>query len=154
MQARHLQHSIKEVYTLFVKQYPELKISKSKFAELRPKHILLSSKLPHNVCLCKYHENFIMVLESLHNQIPHIPKYSQNFPLMLVCNTDSADCWCNKCVGCKEGKLFMDFYAKHVEDFGKKVIRFVWKECEGRLCKAVERLIEDLMKYIIYLYIM
>ena len=37
LQTRHLQHSIKEAYALFVKQYPEIKIGKSKFAEMWPK---------------------------------------------------------------------------------------------------------------------
>lgn len=106
LQTRHLQHSIKELYALFKKQYPHIKIGKSKFAEFRPKHVLLSSKLPHNVCMCKYHENFIMALEALHDAIPHIPKYSENFPSMLVCNTESEDCWNNNCVTCKDGNFF------------------------------------------------
>lgn len=57
IQVRHLTSSIMEVYRQFQKDFPNIDIGKSKFAELRPKHVLLSNKLPHNVCLCKYHEN-------------------------------------------------------------------------------------------------
>ena len=56
VQVRHLTSSIIETYRLFRKDFENIEIGKSKFAELRPKHVLLSSKLPHNVCLCKYHE--------------------------------------------------------------------------------------------------
>ena len=51
IQARHLTSSILETHALFCKEYPDVKVGKSKFAELRPKHVQLSSKLPHNVCL-------------------------------------------------------------------------------------------------------
>lgn len=91
---------------MFTKQYLDVKIGKSKFAELQPKHMLLSSKLPHNVCMCKYHENFIMALEALHNAVLTIPKYSENFPSMLVCNIEQEDCWNNNCVSCKDEKVF------------------------------------------------
>jgi hypothetical protein len=39
------------VYALFTDANPTIKIRKSKFAELRPKHVLPSSQLPHNVSL-------------------------------------------------------------------------------------------------------
>jgi hypothetical protein len=51
------------VYALFTDANPTIKIRKNKFAELRPKHVLLSSQLPRNVCLCKYHENIIMAVK-------------------------------------------------------------------------------------------
>ena len=60
---RLLHMSINEVYALFTDANPTIKIRKSKFAELRPKHVLLSSQLPRNVCLCKYHENIIMAVK-------------------------------------------------------------------------------------------
>lgn len=56
VQARHLTTTINEVYAMFKESNPNIKIGQSKFSELRPKHVLLSSQLPRNVCLCKYHE--------------------------------------------------------------------------------------------------
>ncbi|XP_071826403.1 uncharacterized protein [Apostichopus japonicus] len=49
-QMRHLTSSIMETFALFQEDYPNIKVGKSKFAELRPKHVLLSNKLQHNVC--------------------------------------------------------------------------------------------------------
>ncbi len=44
-QKRHLTSSILETYALFKNENEGVKVGKSKFAELRPKHVLLSSKL-------------------------------------------------------------------------------------------------------------
>ncbi len=52
-------NSILEAYRYFKKEHPEFIIGKSKFAELRPSHVLRSSDTPRNVCLCRYHENIV-----------------------------------------------------------------------------------------------
>ena len=72
-QKRHLTSSILEVFALFKEEYPDITVGKSKFADLRPKHVLLSSKLPHNVCLCRYHENFINANNAFHKVFPECP---------------------------------------------------------------------------------
>lgn len=56
IQKRHLTTSILEAYRYFKNEHPESIIGKSKFAELRPSHVLRSSDTPRNVCLCRYHE--------------------------------------------------------------------------------------------------
>ena len=66
LQIRHLTAFLKETFALFVEEFPEAGIGKSKFAELRPKHVYLSKQLPHNVCTCRYHENFISAVDALH----------------------------------------------------------------------------------------
>lgn len=50
--------SIRETHALFQSEFEDLKIGKSKFSELQPEFVKVSSKLPHKVCLCRYHENF------------------------------------------------------------------------------------------------
>ena len=46
---RHLIVNTSEAYELFRNDHPDIGLGKSKFAELRPKHILLSSDIPNNV---------------------------------------------------------------------------------------------------------
>lgn len=84
MQIRHLMFSIKEAHGIFSTENGKI-IGKSKFAELQPEHVLLSNKLPHNVCLCKYHENFINAINVLHKIVPHFPEYNKNLPESFVC---------------------------------------------------------------------
>ena len=78
MQARHLNSPINEVYGMFINMHPDVKIGKSKFAHLRPKHVLLSSKIPQNACLCKYHENFILAVNTLHRICDTFPSYEHD----------------------------------------------------------------------------
>ena len=53
--------TVAEAYKLFREKYPDECIGKSKFAELRPKHVLLSSYLPVNVYTCRRHQTFMLL---------------------------------------------------------------------------------------------
>ena len=61
-QRGNLTINISEVYELFKMEYPDAAIGKSKFASLRPEHVLLSNKIPQNVCVCQNHENITLIL--------------------------------------------------------------------------------------------
>ena len=51
-QKRVLVMTIGEAFETFQNDHPDIQIRKSKFAEQRPSHVLLTSKMPHNVCGC------------------------------------------------------------------------------------------------------
>jgi len=59
MQKRHLYMTVGETFESFKGDHPECTVDVSKFAALRLDQVLLTSKLPHNVCGCKYHNNII-----------------------------------------------------------------------------------------------
>jgi len=72
--------TVAECYQTFKIDHPKHTIGLSKFASLRPKNCLLSSDMPHNVCGCKYHNNIILLLESLNRRFPEaVPLYSLDF---------------------------------------------------------------------------
>jgi len=58
---------------------------KSKFKMNRPKHILFSSDMPHNVCCCDKHDNFISANNALHKLNRSYPKYTNVTLSLLVC---------------------------------------------------------------------
>jgi hypothetical protein len=58
MQKRFLTFSLREAYIEFVKENGKI-VSRSYFCEHRPKNVLLYSDIPHNVCACRMHEDFI-----------------------------------------------------------------------------------------------
>ena len=93
VQARHLTSSVMEVFIMFTEEYRDVKIRKNKFASLRPLHVQLSNKQPHNVCLCKYHENFILAINALHAHCPNIPNYNYELPGELFSCPSTRDCW-------------------------------------------------------------
>ncbi|KAG1668796.1 Dipeptidyl peptidase 8 [Nymphon striatum] len=135
-QTRHLTSSILETHALFCEEFPDTRIGKSKFAELRPRHVLLSSKLPHNVCLCRHHENFIIAINALHKANLSVPLYSHDLPQLFLCNLPTHDCWFNNCNACNNGKGFLKAYP--IEET-TEVLWSVWKNAEdGRLSKIVE----------------
>ena len=65
-QRRHLFMTVAEAHKLFREKYPDKCIRTSKFAELRPKHVLLSSDLPVIVFTCRYHQDFMLLCEATH----------------------------------------------------------------------------------------
>ena len=77
-QKRHLVMTLSEAYCCFKADHSQINIGKSKFTELRPKWVFLSSEMPHNVCGCRYHENVFLLLEALHCKYPDVvPLYSK-----------------------------------------------------------------------------
>ena len=65
-QNQHLEVSVIEACNIWKSGNASRKIGKSTFSNLRPKYVLLTSQLPGNVCVCKYHENFINEVNALH----------------------------------------------------------------------------------------
>ena len=109
-QKRHLSMSIIEAYNLWKEENKSAKLGKSTFASLRPQHVLPASKLPKNVCVCRYHENFILLLEALHKHDSAYPAYHHSLPACTVCEESSDNCWFNKCENCQNGTLFKAKY--------------------------------------------
>ena len=67
--------------------------------------MLLTSQFPRNVCLCKYHENFINAVNALHRVKSAIPKYDESFNLNIVCDMATDEGWFNKCSTCMNGNF-------------------------------------------------
>ena len=107
--------------SFFMEKYPYASIGCSKFATPRPSHVLLNSQMPNKVCLCHYHENFIMLLETLCKVHPHIPSYSSQFVARFVCAQSTEHCPNNVCHEWKDGKLF--YYTSD-----GSINRFQWEK--------------------------
>ena len=135
MQIRHLCTSISETHALFVREYGEI-VGKSKFAEYRPKNIFLSSQLPHSVCLCRYHENYILALNAIHGISPECPRYNHDFIESVICENPTKECWLFTCDVCK------DILDSNLEQYvnackNSEVSWMVWQDSEGKLCKVL-----------------
>ena len=138
-QKRILTMTVAEAYSLFANDHPEVTIGKSKFAELRPKEVLLSSKMPRNVCGCIYHENIALLLQELHRLLPDVfPLYSKEFVALCVCEIDSKVCMSSNCVLCKNKfkSVFVD--AINHESLQKEASWNIWEKIEedGRTAKT------------------
>ena len=139
LQKRHLVMSVKECYATFKESNPDVKIGVSKFAEIRPPNVLLSSETPSNVCQCIYHQNFILALSSIHQYIPDIPSYTRDFPSSCLVSDNNPDCWFTECDHHNCG--FDEAYRMTlpVDDMFLQETRakwMQWEEVNGRLVKC------------------
>ena len=66
VQKKLLLCSLDELYAIFKEKYPEAKVGRSKFFQLRPKWcVFAGTSGTHVVCVCKYHENFKLILSAV-----------------------------------------------------------------------------------------
>jgi len=107
MQKRLVLCSLKELHRNFKQHYPDENVSFSKFASLRPKHCVLAGATgTHSVCVCKYHQNFKLLIEACnlkqYEALDILVNY-RDFISTVICDEPTPqcylDCCCPKCPG-------------------------------------------------------
>ncbi len=68
--------SLRETYSKFKEAYPSTKVGCSKFCEFRPDFVKLFDQIPHQVCVCSYHENLRLLLATLKEHTSLSPEFS------------------------------------------------------------------------------
>ena len=94
--------TIKEAFGIFCINDPVISKngSFSKFADLRPVHVLLHRNIPHNVCLCKIHENVKLLLNCLDSQKIGITSDFNSLINQVVCDANRESCMFGNCSVC------------------------------------------------------
>lgn len=92
--------TVNEAYQLFKTEFPSSTISRTKFYRNRPKTVLLSRDMPHNMCVCKCHANFCFLLESISKVIPQFPSKFYVFLQSLCCDVENEKCMSGECENC------------------------------------------------------
>lgn len=134
MQKRYLYFTIGEIFEEFKREYPDVDIGLSKFSYLRPKHVMLQSQTPENLCLCLYHENIRLLLEA----VPNFPKRTGDFVSAIVCDPDNKDCMlqtCNECGELKKYRILME-NATENKDSDEIYMFRQWLKDEDKLIRA------------------
>lgn len=96
---RFMLMTVSEAYELYKRDCSET-VSKSTFFQHRPRNIQLSSKIPHNMCVCMYHANFGFLLQGCSTLIPSISHDFQSFLQSACCNIEEEKCMLNNCPKC------------------------------------------------------
>lgn len=113
-QRHYLMMTVAEAYALFQAEFPMAKVSLTLFKSLRPDVVLLKDSMPHNLCVCTYHENVNLILQGLRT-VPTIPLNHKELLNFLVCDSESEECMYGKCDACKD-KVSEDFLCDLVRD--------------------------------------
>ena len=100
VQKRFMLMTLKEAHSLFCEQHSDTKIGLASFSSLRPQHIFLQKDIPHNVCVCKVHENVRLLLESLKQKGVPVKSGFSEFIAQIVCNQEDEGCMLGKCQQC------------------------------------------------------
>ena len=110
-QKRILFNNLRENFELFKEENKDVDLSRSSFAQLRPPFVVPKAALAHRNCLCLYHENVCLLLESLDTYVAG--KYCsslQTFTDSLVCDTNNEECMFSCC------SLSENFFNKKIQE--------------------------------------
>lgn len=145
---RHMMMTIAEAYALFKTEFPDIKLGKSKFFELRPLHVRPMSEMPHNVCVCIYHANYAFLVEALKKQLPALPISTAEFLKLICCDITKEKCMTSECEACLD---VSDILPLRGFDTTVKTDWKQWQTVDGR-CHVVnvtgtlQDLIKEIMK--------
>jgi hypothetical protein len=132
-QIRHMICSIRETYYQFTQTNGRL-VSLAKFAKLKPPYILPMSNMPHNVCVCREHQNFISLCDAI-GGVFDSPKYDSMWvEKEILCDPPTEnECLTGTCHQCSNGKLFRERHTQIFDEMMKSTdpIRYTcWGEDE------------------------
>ncbi len=134
-QKRYMTVNINEAYQLFKEQNPDAKIGKSKFFEFRPKHVLLMADIPHNVCICKTHDDMDSLLSGLAKVVPNTPRTGRHLLDSVVCSQSNASCMLSNCTSCSTSVFKVE--SGSAIDMESETVKWVrWEDLGGRPIKT------------------
>ena len=103
----------------------------SKFCELRPPYVKLFDQLPHQVCLCSYHENVRLLLVGLGEHTSLSTEFS-SFIEQVTCDPTSKKCMTRECSTCHD---MIDGIAPQAHS--ESLPYYQWKSTDNRIEKIV-----------------
>ena len=100
-QTRYMLMSLREAHQKFKEEHPGDEIGLSKFCELRPVNVKCFDHLPHQVCLCPYHENIRLLLVALRDHTSLTASFAE-FVGQVTCDGETKQCLVGECDSCKD----------------------------------------------------
>lgn len=71
---------------MFCENIGQTPIKLSKCFNLRPKYVKTVNEIPHNVCLCSYHDNVISAINAMNKLYLEFPEYGNSFLDTFLCD--------------------------------------------------------------------
>ncbi|KAK3911628.1 ARL14 effector protein [Frankliniella fusca] len=152
-QKRLILTTLTELFQLFRKEHPEVQVKFVKFASLRPKHcVLAGGSGTHSVCVCKYHQNFKLLLEGA-----NFKKYDQelntyyDFLGACICNPPRAECYIESCCPTCPGADSLEIKLKKLleDNFVDKVLYQQWTSTDRCCLETISKNADEFIDVII-----
>ncbi|CAM4848043.1 unnamed protein product [Rotaria magnacalcarata] len=160
-QKRILLYTIREAYELFLAENPGISLGRTVFADVRPKYVVVKSSMAHRVCVCIYHENVNLLLNSLCKHVNgSVCSDLHSFTSALVCDESNYDCMSSNCFTCAN---YFDLYIKsNAIDKNTLIKWYQWKyvngyatkqEQQGSVEQCIELLSSQVKTFLLHVYI-
>ena len=140
---------LREAFPLFIQDNPGIKISFSKFCELKLEWVKLASqKQTHVVCVCIKHQNPKLKLEGA-----GIKEGYRHCIALSVCSMDSETCMMGQCGDCPGDEILIEFLNQKLQN-DETVSYSQWTTVdrtnlvtmEQQVGDFIEDLVEDVME--------
>ena len=131
-QVRYMIMSLREAWNKLKEQHSTPKMCFSKFCELRPPNVRLFDQLPHQVCLCSYHENVRLLLVGLGEHTSLSTEFS-SFIEQVTCDPTSKKCMTRECSTCHD---MIDGFAPQAHS--ESLPYYQWKSTDNRIEKIAD----------------
>ena len=130
----YLELTVDEVFSLFKEKYPNVKVGRSKFFELKPPNVLHMSKSPKDQCKCVTHENFRLLLT------PFKINVDKDFWSTVLCTSSdlNSPCWKQDCKDCAGGSLLLNLIAQKGNSDELDVTWYTWESIDSVTKKGKE----------------
>ena len=162
LQKRYLLFSLRELYQMFIQENQDIKLSLSSFQDMRPSNVLYKSCIPHNVCICIYHDNVISLLKSLSKNIDGYEIIDlHTFIDLIVCDSSKELCMFRRCIFCFD--KFKNEIKDKIIDPMKHIKWTLWTitrhgraekiEYEGAVAECVNVLEEKIEHFLFHVFV-
>lgn len=155
IQKRLMLSSIGECYTEFKRRHPTVKIGKTSFTTLRPKHCkILGVGNQQNVCVCTTHQNMKLMVDQCHfnmlileNQ-QKFKSYKDVIEFVLCDDANGSDkCFFKMCDKCSQNlKKLSDLMIQNFENLG--IFEIKYKKWTNTDRCNLETLVDDVEEFV------
>lgn len=113
MQKRLILNNLRELFSCFKWENPNVKIGFSKFCTLRPKWcVLAGAGGTHSVCVCSLHQNVKLLLDAAQMEESY-----KDLIKFLVCDPENSNCMLRHCDKCPSNTSLIEFLEEKFDDF-------------------------------------
>lgn len=139
--------NLNELYVKFKETYPNIKIGRSKFCDLRPKWcIIAGASGTHSVCVCSYHQNVKLMIDGAGLNIHYKDLLEE-----LACDVNKYECMMSECDECGDVSELLNTFLEsdEIDDMPDIIVYKQWVTVDRAemltVSKPREEFLESLM---------